>query len=79
MWKNQWFVRKKDRINIGTGITNIGADAFGSAQEDESVLESICIYATTPPTIVANTFRNTWDCPIYVPDASVATYKAASI
>ena len=44
-----------------------------------SGLESSTILATTPPTMGDfNIFSNTNNCPIYVPTASVDTYKAAS-
>lgn len=61
-------------VTIGSGVTSIGWDAF----KDCTSLASVTVNATTPPTLGANAFDNTNDCPIYVPCASVDTYKAAS-
>lgn len=61
-------------VTIGNGITSIGSQAFGSC----SGLTSITINATTPPTLGSNALNLSSDCPIYVPAASVETYKAAS-
>ena len=61
-------------VTIGSGITNISQSAFESC----TGLTSITIEATTPPTLGSNAFDWTDDCPIYVPSASVNTYKAAS-
>lgn len=42
-------------------------------------LERVIIRATTPPALAnPNAFQNTNNCPIYVPDASVEAYKAAT-
>jgi hypothetical protein len=42
-------------------------------------LTSVIIRTSTPPVLNnSNAFYNTNDCPIYVPDASVEAYKAAS-
>lgn len=43
-----------------------------------SSLTGITVNATTPPTLAGAAFSNTNNCPIYVPAASVDTYKAAS-
>lgn len=40
-------------------------------------LQRVILYATTPPTIKTNTWVDSNNCLIYVPDASVNTYKAA--
>ena len=61
-------------INIPSGVTTIGDSAFNLC----SYLTSITVEATTPPTLGSSTFLNTNNCPIYVPAASVETYKAAS-
>lgn len=65
-------------IEIGTGITRIGASSF-SHTEDRPNFQSITIKATTPPSL-ANTevFQNTGGCPIYVPAGSVEAYKTAT-
>ena len=60
-------------VEIGTGIQSIGANAF----EWCSALESITILATTPPSISTNSFSQTNNCPIYVPEDSVEAYKTA--
>ena len=61
-------------VTIGDGVTDIGYGAF----YDSSSLTSITIYATTPPTLGGTAFNATNNCPIYVPAASVETYKTAS-
>lgn len=40
-------------------------------------LQRVILYATTPPTITTNTWTDSNNCLIYVPDTSVNTYKAA--
>lgn len=60
-------------VVIGTGVTNMANAVFYNC----TALESVVIKATNPPT-QTNAFNNTNDCPIYVPAASVDTYKAAS-
>ena len=69
--------REIKNIIVGSGITSIGNNAFSTF----STLQSITINATTPPTISQYTFNGnaTNNCPIYVPAASVNTYKAASV
>lgn len=61
-------------INIPSGVTSIGLRAFYNC----SSLTSVTVEATTPPTLGVNAFYSTNNCPIYVPAASVDTYKAAS-
>ena len=56
---------------IGSGITEISYSAF----TDCTSLQSITVNATTPPTLRSNAFKNTNNCPIYVPTGSVNTYK----
>lgn len=62
-------------IDLHSRITSIGTMAFS----DCSVLESITVRATTPPTLGSDAFRNTNNCPIYVPSGSVNSYKNASV
>lgn len=57
---------------IGRGVTSIGSSAFDSCYS----LASITVKATMPPTLGSLVFRNTNNCPIYVP--SVAQYVAAN-
>lgn len=59
---------------IGSGVTSIGDSAFNRC----SGLASITVNATTPPTMNYDAYIGTNDCPIYVPEASVDVYKAAS-
>ena len=62
-------------ITIPSDVTTIGSSAFSGC----SNLSSVTCLATTPPTLSnSNAFSNTNNCPIYVPAASVETYKAAS-
>ena len=62
------------KITIPDGVTSIGKYAFAYC----SKLTSITIKATTPPTLGSSAFDNTNNCPIYVPAASVDTYKTAT-
>lgn len=61
-------------VTIGNGVTDIYEEAFSGCTS----LTSVTVEATTPPTLGAAAFDQTNDCPIYVPAASVETYKAAS-
>lgn len=64
-------------VTIGSSVSTIGNNAFRYCTS----LTSITSLNTTPPSISnANTFQNVpANCAIYVPAASVATYKAANI
>lgn len=59
-------------LTIGSGVTSIGMAAF----EDCSGLTSVTVNAITPPTLGSYAFDNTNYCTIYVPAASVSTYKS---
>ena len=59
---------------IGNSVTSIGNSAFNGC----SGLTSITVEATTPPTLGSSVFNSTNNCPIYVPNESVETYKATS-
>ena len=61
-------------VEIHSGVVSIGDYAF----YDCTGLTSITCLATTPPTLGTDAFTNTNNSPIYVPAASVDTYKAAS-
>lgn len=61
-------------INIPSGVTNIYAYAFYNCTS----LQSVYCLATTPPTLGSYVFDGTNNCPIYVPAASVETYKTSS-
>lgn len=61
-------------ITIPSSVTNIGTWAFYYC----SRLTAITCLATTPPTLGTEVFRNTNNCPIYVPAASVSAYQSAS-
>ena len=59
-------------INIPDTVTSIGNKAFCNCTS----LESITIYAITPPTLInIDAFENTNNCLIYVPENSVNNYK----
>ena len=59
---------------IGSGITNIDTQSFNHCDN----LTSITINAVNPPTLGWAALYFTNNCPIYVPAASVDTYKSAS-
>ena len=62
-------------ITIPSTVTSIGTGSFYGC----SGLTYIVCLPTTPPTLTnSNVFVNTNNCPIYVPAASVDTYKAAN-
>lgn len=61
-------------IIIPSSVTTIGYGVFQGCTR----LTSVIVNATTPPTLDANAFNNTNNCPIYVPAASVDAYKAAT-
>ena len=60
-------------VTIGSGITSFGSYAFYGCNS----LTSITIDAVTPPTLGTDVFKNTNNCPIYVPSESVQAYKTA--
>ncbi len=62
----------RKRITIGSGVTNIGSYTF----RNYSKMEWFKILATTPPPKGTSTFDGTNNCPIYVPDASLESYKS---
>ena len=74
------------KITIGTGITSIGSSAFSGAYSPNgstyNKTEVLVIKATTPPTIGTGSYGQSFafksGYKIYVPAASVDTYKAAS-
>lgn len=55
-------------------IKSIDSTAFAYCQN----LTTIICRTSTPPTLGANVFHLTNNCPIYVPDASVDAYKSAT-
>lgn len=62
-------------VIIGSGVTSISSAAFRGT----SALTNLYVYAETPPTIFSDTFTNSSNnFNIYVPEDSVAAYKAAS-
>ena len=61
-------------VTIPSGVTSIHDYAFAYC----SGLTSITVEATTPPNIGQYSLQNTNNCRIYVPAASVDTYKAAN-
>ncbi len=62
-------------VDIGPDITSLGKGTFLG----DTLLETVIIRATTPPTLNANVFKSTNKTfKIYVPNGYGATYQAAS-
>ena len=61
-------------VTIPTNVKSIGYKAFNNCTS----LTNVTVNALTPPKLGTYVFRNTNDCPIYVPAESVDAYKAAS-
>lgn len=62
-------------VTLGTGVTYLGANVFRNC----TGLNSVTVLATTPPSFGGyNNFRDTNDCPIYVPSGTLSTYESAS-
>ena len=59
-------------ITIPSTVRSIGYSAFAGCRS----LQSITCLPTTPPILEFGVFINTNNCPIYVPAASVNTYKS---
>lgn len=67
--------RALKNVHIGTGVTTVGASGFARC----TTIQSITIRKTTPPTCGANLLSGaSASSKIYVPAASVATYKATA-
>lgn len=66
-----------NQIDLPSTLTNIDANGFNSATNRSSGCEVIC-RATAPPTVGTSGLANNNFTAIYVPDASVNTYKSAS-
>ena len=60
-------------IDIPDSVTSLGFECFFGC----TGLSSITCLPTVPPTSGSNMFNNTNNCPIYVPDDSVDTYKSS--
>ena len=65
--------KKIKSVTIPDTVTGV----LGSAFRNCTNLESVTVYATTPPSLGNWPFDDTNDCPIYVPSGSVNTYKSA--
>lgn len=61
-------------VDIPSNVASIGGGAFSGCIS----LTSITVNADVPPTLGTNAFENTNEAVIYVPAASVETYKAAN-
>lgn len=61
---------------FGSTLTNIGANGI----ENATSLQYMIFESANPPALYnATTINNTNNCPIYVPDASLAAYQSANI
>ena len=63
-------------VYIGSKVTSIGSSALQTGSSSKKT--TFTITATTPPAIQSNTFNSSYIYRIYVPTASVSTYKAAT-
>lgn len=70
-----FYMNKIKTLVIGSGVTSIGSSAFARSSSISG--ENITILAAAPPTLGDNIVFNGWNCPIYVPSASVNAYKSA--
>lgn len=69
------YCSKLNSITIPSLVTSIGSYAFSSC----SGMTSIVSECTTPPTLGSNCFQNVnTDIPVFVPQGTIAAYKAAS-
>ena len=66
--------RSLTSVTIPSSVTYIGNHAFYQCVG----LTSITVNSVTPPTLMGDAFESTKNCPIYVPSASLETYKSAS-
>ena len=66
--------KELEYIEVPATVTNIGHGFVTNC----TALKAIVLRNPTPATLGLSPFDNTNNCPIYVPDASVDTYKEAS-
>ena len=69
-------------VDIGENCTSIGADSFGRYIGTQGNNITVVVRATTPPSLAGALINTTWVYAtvgeLYVPDASVDAYKAAT-
>ena len=69
-------------VDIGENCTSIGADSFGRYIGTQGNNITVVVRATTPPSLAGDLINTTWVYAtvgeLYVPDASVDAYKAAT-
>lgn len=69
-------------VDIGENCTSIGADSFGRYIGTQGNNITVVVRATTPPSLAGTLINTTWVYAtvgeLYVPDASVDAYKAAT-
>lgn len=68
------YCSKLSKVTIGTGIKTISTWALATI----GALRNVTIRATVPPTIYSNTFSSSNNAIFYVPENSVADYKATA-
>lgn len=67
-----------ESVTLPSSLTSIGGYCFQRTGTDTTNGLTITVFAETPPTIASSTFYQTALNKIYVPAASLATYKAAT-
>lgn len=67
------YCRNLPSVTIPDSVTSIDSYAFQYC----TGLTSVAVEATTPPSLGSYVFKNTNNCPIYVPAGSVNDYKTA--
>lgn len=72
--QNAFYDTSLTSITIPTSVISMGGSAFSNC----TALTSVSVEGTTPPELVGNNVFSNSTCPIYVPCASVNTFRTAN-